>query len=221
MAFGEPKGPSGIGFRDSGTPSPGKTQLPSTASLTAEDLGFPDVAIGLIETASIVRGVVVVDAMVKRAPVEVLEARALSPGKHIVLVCAGVAEVAESMEAGRVAADETLIDELFLPQAHPQLAAALRAGHLSGPVESLGMIETYSVASTLWAADVACKAAEVRLVQMRLAAGIGGKGYFILTGPLFEVQAAVEAAVAATEPGLLLLREIIENPHEQLVERLS
>jgi len=40
-------------------------------------------AIGLVETNSIAVGIKVGDAMVKRAPVNLLEARTVCPGKYI------------------------------------------------------------------------------------------------------------------------------------------
>ena len=70
--------------------------------------------IGLIETASIARGVRCLDEMVKRAPVAVLQARPVCPGRFIVLVEGEVAAVEESMAAGREVAGDNLVDSLFL-----------------------------------------------------------------------------------------------------------
>ena len=56
-----------------------------------------NVAIAAVETSSIAQGTVVGDAMVKTAEVELLEARALSPGKYWVLIGGGVAEVRSSL----------------------------------------------------------------------------------------------------------------------------
>jgi microcompartment protein CcmL/EutN len=179
-------------------------------------------ALGLIELESIARGYTVTDAMVKRAPVRVLESRAVSPGKHIVLVSGDVSEVEEAMKAGLGAARDALIDQLFLPQAHDQLAPLL-AG--KGPprkaeVDALAIVETGSVSSTILAADAAAKAAEVWLLEMRLAVGIGGKGYFAMTGELYQVQAAVEAAAAAATKWLVGT-EVIPRPHDDLRAFLS
>src|SRR5438094_10350399 len=86
---------------------------------------FPAPALGLVELSSIGRGMATCDAMVKRAPVQVLAARPGSPGKYLVLVCGGVAEVGEAMDAGCARAKEALLDRLFLPQADAQLTLAL------------------------------------------------------------------------------------------------
>src|SRR5678816_768079 len=57
-------------------------------------------ALGLIESNSIARGIVVTDQMVKRAPVELVLRRTVSPGKHLTLVTGEVADVEEAMRVG-------------------------------------------------------------------------------------------------------------------------
>ena len=68
--------------------------------------------------------------------------------------------------------------------------------------------------------DAAAKAAVVRLIEMQLARGIGGKAYFVLTGALAEIEAAVEAGLGAVAAGLVCGTEIIAAPHDDLVARL-
>jgi microcompartment protein CcmL/EutN len=67
------------------------------------------------------------------------------------------------------------------------------------------------------AADAARKAADVRLIEVRLARGIGGKGYFTLTGGLPDVQAALDAGVKIIEDlGSMVRADIITHPHEDM-----
>jgi microcompartment protein CcmL/EutN len=180
-------------------------------------------ALALIEVASIARGHRVADAMVKRAPVELLRCDAVSPGKFLVLVEGEVAAVDEAFRAGLEIAADAALDKLYLPQAHAQLGGALRgearAGEAAG-VDALGVVETTTVAATILAADAAAKAADVRLIEMQLARGIGGKAYFVVTGTLAEVEAAVEAAVGAVDAAVVCATEIIAAPHADLVGRL-
>ncbi len=175
-------------------------------------------AIGLIESTSIARGMVVCDAMVKQAPVDVLEAYTVTPGKYVVLVCGEVAEVEEAMQAGLAKAAETLLDELFLPNPHASIVPALRGEALSPDPDAIGIFETSTIASTLLAVDAALKAAETSLLELRLATGIGGKAYFALTGELHELQAAFEAGCASIEPQRVLNTELVARPHEDFVE---
>ena len=183
-----------------------------------EPVALSGPAIGLIETSSIARGLVVADQMVKKSPVTLAFARPVTPGKHIVIVTGEVAEVDEAMQIGLTTAAHTLVDRLFLPQAHAALLRALGGGRRAAGMASIGIVETFSVASALLAADAACKAAEVELAELRLADGLGGKAYFIVSSTLDLVEAAVQAAEHVLDPGLLLTKEIIAAPHEDLLE---
>ena len=178
-------------------------------------------ALALLELSSIARGHRVADAMLKRAPVRLMRADPISPGKFLVLVEGDVASVDESFRVGTdVAADRT-VAKLFLPQPHAALWHALaeevnaRAG-----VESLGVVETTTVVATVLAADAALKAAKVRITEMQLGRGIGGKAFFTVTGPLAEVEAAVDAAVGVVDAALVHTTEIIPAPHTDLAAKL-
>jgi microcompartment protein CcmL/EutN len=177
-------------------------------------------ALALIELSSIARGHRVADAMLKRAPVSLLRADWVSPGKFLVLVDGGVADVEEAYRSGLDVAADRAVDRLFLPQAHPALWLALAGGAPSGNIDSLGIVETTTVAATLLAGDAAAKAAAVRLIELQLARGIGGKAFFTVTGPLAEVEAAVEAAVAVLAPAQLHATEIIAAPHADLTRKM-
>jgi microcompartment protein CcmL/EutN len=182
--------------------------------------GLPSEALALIELASIARGHRVADAMLKRAPVGLLRADWVSPGKFLVLVDGGVAAVDEAYRAGLEVAADKVVDRLFLPQAHVSLWLALAGDARSGNVDSLGIVETTTVAATLLGADAAAKAAAVRLIELQLARGIGGKGFFTVTGPLAEVEAALEAAVGILEAAQLHATEIIAAPHVDLTRKM-
>ena len=176
-------------------------------------------ALALLEVGSLARGVVVADAVAKRAPVLLLDCGPRSPGKYLILFAGGVGETSEALQAGVAAAGDSLIDRLFLPQAHAQLLPAIRAGsalqsHDSD--DSAGVVELLSVASALRCADAACKAADVRLQLLHLASGIGGKAWFIVRGELESVEAAVLAATEAAGDGLLAGAELIARPHPDL-----
>jgi microcompartment protein CcmL/EutN len=177
-------------------------------------------ALGLIEVNSIARGIRVTDEMVKKAPVELVLQRTVSPGKHLTLVTGAVADVEEAMQAGIDCAAHTLVDRLTLAQVAEELLSALR--QIAAPAENaLGIFETFSVASALLAADAACKAASVKLSELQLADGLGGKAYFIVCGDQADVEAALFAAESAIPTGLMQARELIARPHEDLLSRLK
>jgi microcompartment protein CcmL/EutN len=177
-------------------------------------------ALALIELSSIARGHVVADAMLKRAPVTLVRADFVSPGKFLVLVGGDVASVDESFRVGLEVGGDRIVDRLFLPHAHASLWPALSTAAKRPPIDSLGLVETTTVAATLLGADAAAKAAAVELFEMQLARGIGGKAFFTVTGLLAEVEAAVEAAVGVLDAALLVATEIIAAPHADLAQKL-
>jgi microcompartment protein CcmL/EutN len=84
---------------------------------------------------------------------------------------------------------------------------------------ALGIIETFSVASIIEAADAAVKAANVQLLQIHLAMAIGGKGYVTMTGEVAAVTAAVEAGAAfIRNKGLLVNKVVIPQPRPEVLE---
>ena len=87
-------------------------------------------------------------------------------------------------------------------------------------IESLAAVETTTVAASILAADAAVKAAAVRIVEMQLGRGIGGKAFFTLSGPLAEIEAAVEAATGMIDRALIVATEIVPAPHDDLLAKL-
>ena len=176
-------------------------------------------AIGLLELQSIARGVTVADALVKRAAVQLVLNRPVSPGKHLVLCSGEVGDVEEAMLAGRAQAGSSLCDELLLTQVHDEVLDVLRRKNKSPLSEdlSIGILETLSASSTLRGADAACKAAEVRIHELRLCDGLGGKGFAILIGEQDMVEAALSTVERLLTPGLLLSVELIARPHPDLL----
>ncbi len=176
-------------------------------------------ALALLELCSIARGMKACDAMVKRASVTVNFAAPVHPGKYVIIIGGGVDEVAESLKSGRMIAGDTLVDHLWLPNPHVQLIDVLDAPR-SPHFDSIGVFEALSVASVIRAADAALKRAEVEACSMRLADDLGGKGYFLFSGALHDVEAAMEAATRAAGVGLMVSNEIIANPDPQFLETL-
>lgn len=177
-------------------------------------------AIGVVEVDSIAWGVDVADAMVKVAPVEFVDAFMVTPGKYVIVVHGDPSSVDSSVQRGRDVAGDQLLDWLVIPFIHPQVYAAIRNESACESVAALGLVETASVAAGITAADRCAKAAEVQLLRLHLARGIGGKSMLTLTGSLHEVEAAVQAGEsAARDEGKLVATRIIANPHPDLAAR--
>ncbi|HMB71769.1 MAG TPA: BMC domain-containing protein [bacterium] len=180
-------------------------------------------ALGLLESRSIAAGVRAADDLLKAAPVRLVEACPISSGKFLVIFCGGVAEVEASLDAGRAACGADLEDELLLAQVHPAVAPAVARGEGDQPLDAaLAIVETTSVASAVLGADAAAKAAEVRLLEIAPGRGIGGKGFFTLTGSVGAAEAAVEAARARIDPrGTHVRTEILTGPDDVLARRVA
>lgn len=175
------------------------------------------VAIAALETSSIAQGAVAADAMVKTAEVELLEACPVSPGKYWVLIGGDVGPVRHAFARGVEVAADTLLDRLFIPQLHAQVLPALRGAVAPRDDDALGVLETLTAAAAITAADVAAKAADVLLRDIRLANGLGGKGVVFLSGDVGNVQAAIDAGRAeALARGLLTRSVVIPRLHAQM-----
>ncbi|HEY3366025.1 MAG TPA: BMC domain-containing protein [Symbiobacteriaceae bacterium] len=175
------------------------------------------IAIGIVEADSIAYGIKAADAMLKMAAVELLDTFATSPGKYLTLVAGDVASVAAAVEAGAAEAADSLLGQLVIAHLHPQVLPAMKGNIPPVEVKAIGVVETSTVAGVIRAADAAVKCAVVDLIELRMARGLGGKGYVTFTGDVGSVQAGVEAAAAAAEAdGALLATTVIPAPHEDL-----
>lgn len=180
-----------------------------------------DVALGLLEFDSIALGIAAGDAMAKRAPIESIKAGTVQPGKYLVLISGEVADVQESLEAGRRVGESALRDEIFLPQVDRRVVTALGGERQRGDGAALGIIETRTVAASIGAADAGVKGADVTLREIRLADGLGGKAFVLFVGEVADVEAAVEIgshAVARAEQ--LVKQVVIASLHAEMSENL-
>jgi microcompartment protein CcmL/EutN len=179
--------------------------------------------IGLLETSSIARGVEVADAVLKEAAVEMLCATPVHPGKYVMLFTGAVNDVRASAKRGAELAGGDLVDQLVIPQVHDQVVPMLkrRGGRINGQLDAVGVVETNTVASTILAADAALKQASVDLIDIRIANGLGGKSFFVVTGEVSDVRSSVAAgASSASSSGMLAREVVIPRPHPELTVHL-
>lgn len=179
-------------------------------------------AIGVLELISIARGFEAADNMVKAADVGLLMAKPMCPGKFVIVIEGEVAAVSSAMAAGREKAGTYFVDELILPNVHPEVIPAFYGVSDSKLPEALGIIETFSVAAAIGAADAGVKTAEVDLIELRLALGMGGKSFVVFSGQISSVKAAVDAGCALViQKGLLTASSLIPAPDQQIKRLLA
>ncbi len=178
-------------------------------------------AIGMLEFNSIAQGIDSTDAMCKVSDVTLLVSKTVCPGKYISIVAGDVAAVQQSVDAGENKAPECVVDSFLIPNIHGALIPAIAGTASIDDVKAVGLIECFSVATLMEAADQALKTAEVQPLQLHIAFGIGGKAYVALTGDVAAVKAAVEAGSnLAAERGQLVRSVVIPKPHPMIVENL-
>jgi microcompartment protein CcmL/EutN len=178
---------------------------------------MPD-AIALLEFDSVASGLSALNTLVKRAPVSVLEANLVEPGKYLILFVGGVAEVQESVGSVVENHDEALLSQLFLPGVHPALVAGLRGHEDHATPDTVGVVEGHDVSGTLAACDRVIKDTMVSLSGIRVAVGLGGRAYFVVAGLQHDVEEALLVATAILQDRDVFFRaECICRPHDEMV----
>ena len=137
------------------------------------------------------------------------------------LIAGDVAAVTSAVDNAINTIGFGVIDNFVIPNVHPTIFPAIVGHNNVQMLESLGIVESYSVASLIEAADAAVKASKVQLVELRLAMALGGKAFFSVTGDVAAVNSAVEAgARIVSEKGLLVNKVVIANPRQELLSEM-
>jgi microcompartment protein CcmL/EutN len=148
-------------------------------------------AIAIIEFNSIAAGITAGDAMVKKAPLELVKTGTVHPGKYLVMVGGEVAAVDESYREGLRTRSEAIVDHVILPHIHQEVHDAVLGRKIANDFEALGVIETSTVAANVEAADAGVKGAEVEVLEIRLADDLGGNSFTLFGGKVEDVEAAI------------------------------
>ncbi len=192
--------------------------------LVSSSMPGVDPAIAMIEFSSIAVGITSGDAMIKASPLGSIYAGTVHPGKYLVLVSGDTASVDEALEVGLAAGGNAVLDSVFLPDIHPAVTGAIASADEAAWVDgdALGIVETEHVATVIQAADAGVKAAFVEVSTVRMADGLGGKGYVLFSGEVAEVEAAVEAAEQwSAESGFVLQATVIAQLHAEMAFNLN
>ena len=173
-------------------------------------------ALGMIEFKTVASGIKATDLMLKTSEIEVVQANPVCPGKYIATISGEISAVKAAIEAAENFSPVNLIDKFILGNPHESVQPAICGANEIHEKGAIGIIETFTAASAVVAADNAAKTALVELVEIRLAKGMCGKSYVILTGSVSAVTAAVEKAKVGIDDGILLDTTIIAGPDKIL-----
>jgi microcompartment protein CcmL/EutN len=181
-----------------------------------------DQSIGLIELSSIAAGFQVADTMLKAGNVRLLLSRSICSGKYMVLIGGDTAAVESAVAAGSLAANGCLIDQFVISKVHQDVFTALgRTAPVESTLGALGILESFNVATLIVAADAAAKAANVQLLEIRLAMALGGKAFCTMTGDVASVQAGVDAGrQVIADAGVLVNAVVISRPHADVYKEV-
>lgn len=157
-------------------------------------------ALAVLEYSSIAAGTRAGDAVVKKAAIVTYRAGTIHPGSFLIVISGPVGDVDESYREGLHVGGDAVLDSVFLPDAHLAVQSAVTGRRTAPAGETLGIIETATVAAAVHAADRAVKNALVTIREIRLGDGLGGKGIVHLDGELPDVQAAIAAACDVIAP---------------------
>ena len=178
-------------------------------------------AIGMVEYKTVSSGIQAADLIVKTSDVTLIEAQTVCPGKFIILFSGDISAVRVAVDAAERQFPESMIDKFVLGNPHDSIFKALSCTAQIDDVNALGIVETFTGASAIVAADHAAKTAEVDIFEIRIARGMCGKSYVLLTGSVAAVTEAVESSVSMIkEEGLVLDYAVIPSPSKEFVRTL-
>lgn len=178
-------------------------------------------SIGLVEIKNISKGIKITDEMLKSAGVTLLRSGAVCPGKYVTIVGGDLSSIQAAVDRAEAIAEDALIDKFVIGNLGEKVFDAVCGTADNIEKKSLGIVETFTAASAILAADTAVKTAVVSLIEVRVARGMGGKCFVTMTGEVADVTAAVSAAAKkAAADGVLINTEVIANPHPELWETI-
>lgn len=178
-------------------------------------------AVGVIEIKSIAKGIEATDDALKSAGISLISAHPACPGKFEIILTGTISNVTAAVEHVKSRFDDKMVDHSIIGRIDEQVITALFGTQAPAKAGSLGVIETFSAASTIKAADIAVKTSKVEIYELRVSRGMGGKGIVLVTGEVGDVTAAVEAGSSyAKDQGLFSNSAVIPAPHKELWENI-
>ena len=173
-------------------------------------------AIGMIEFKTTATGITAADAMVKTSEVEIVEAQTVCP-----IITGDLSAVKAAVDAAVTTYEDKCIDSFVLGNPHESLFPAMYGTTQIEGISALGILETYDAASIIEAADQAAKTAIVDVIELRIAKGMCGKSYMLLTGEVSAVEASIEKAKnLVASKGMYLDSSVIAHPDQRMIDSI-
>ncbi len=170
--------------------------------------------IGILELISMADGFNTLDAVVKESPVTILKAEPINPCKYLIMITGDVASVEAAMDMGVNIAGTSIVDHILLNNLDKQVIPAIKNCVPPEEWDSIGLLETNSVAAAVEAADMAVKEADIHIVGIVTGNETGGKALVKISGAIGDINIAMSSAVDMLNTKNQLYRDIIiPGPH--------
>ena len=178
-------------------------------------------ALGLVEVLGSCNAVVVLDQMLKTSDVEFRTWHTKCGGHATVFLSGDVAAVKAAVDTAVTTYEDKCIDSFVLGNPHESIFPAIYGTTQVEEISALGIMENYDAASIIEAADQAAKTAIVDLIELRIAKGMCGKSYMLLTGEVSAVEASIERAKElVAEKGMYMDSSVIAHPDKRMIDTI-
>jgi microcompartment protein CcmL/EutN len=178
--------------------------------------------ITVVEFKSISRGLIVTDAMLKAANVNLVLGTTLCPGKYLAIVEGDVAAVQKAQDIADRIGGRQVLSSFVVSGINDEVIGAISGNAAKLLADSIGIIESLQMANLINAADISLDSAEVEIIELRLGKSCGVNSFYIITGDLTSVNEACRNAVSfLSERGALLAFRVIANPDKDLLRWLE
>jgi microcompartment protein CcmL/EutN len=160
--------------------------------------------------------------MLREADVRLLFSTPICPGKYVSIIEGTVDAVKQSLARTERVGGEFLLDLQLILNPNEQISSAITGTIAVDAVENVGGVETMGAIAAVKAADLAAKSSNVKLIEIRIARGLGGKSFILFCGELESVKNAVTVCKREIgEEGGITSTTVVSSIHPQLVPFLS
>ena len=140
---------------------------------------------------------------------------------NIAIITGDLSAVKAAVDTAVTTYEDKCIDSFVLGNPHESLFPAIYGTTQVEEISALGILETYDAASIIEAADQAAKTAIVDLIELRIAKGMCGKSYMMITGEVSAVSASIDRAKElVAEKGMYLDSSVIAHPDKRMIDSL-
>lgn len=178
------------------------------------DWGPSHPAIGAGECNSIAAGLLAADEAVKASAARLVVANPVCAGKYLFVITGTAAAVRSSLDAAEASVPPGLgFRQVYIARQHEDLVRVVTDVLPVQAPGALGLVECYGAIEALLWADRIAKGHAVRLRELALARGLGGKSCLSFTGEVQAVTLAADEMAAELEAeGMLADRVVLARP---------